>query len=152
MKAFAAKYAGTCAFCRTRFEPSARIFWNGQEATHEECRERELEELRQRDLEEARFQDEARREWLAGNRIRSYLLASGEIMVEHAPSYAMACAEARALVASIVAAGGRAKLLRRKIAGKWYLGREVTIGARWSTMPYHCGWAFKAEIATENAA
>ena len=143
MKTLTARYAGKCCHCGAPFEAGATIGWNGQ-AWHPACVEAAKAEQDAEDRESCeRFARDAA-DFKAGKFVK-VIPGDRELRIEGAPSYEWAKTEARATVASIVAAGGTAKLLRHKKGGKWYLGRELVSYYGGSNLGHHEGWAFKWE-------
>jgi hypothetical protein len=146
-----AKYPGKCAICEAHFPAGTEIVYNGR-ANHAACLESERAAIAMQDAEDnARFAKDAEA-YKAGLHIRS-IPGDKEIMVEGAPSYEMARAEAFAAAASIRAAGGKADILRHKGRdGKWHTGRTVVRYYGMSNLGHHEGWAFRWRVETAEAA
>jgi hypothetical protein len=143
MKTMTARYAGKCAECGASFEAGTTIAYNG-EARHPACVEAAKAAQEADDREAcARFARDAA-DFKAGKFVK-VIPGDGWLRIEGAPSYEWAKMEARATVASIVAAGGVAKLLKHKRGGKWYLGKELVSYYGGSNLGHHEGWAFKWE-------
>lgn len=144
MRLLKAKWAGKCFKCGVAFAAGAAIAWTGH-AWHPECHAAELEADR---AEDARRDAENAR-WLAARKAGELITLepSAEwLMVRGAACYEDAKAAARAAVASILAAGGKAALLKHRRGGKSYLGREVTSGGMYSSLRYHEGWSFRWSV------
>jgi hypothetical protein len=148
VKTMAAKWDGVCADCGVSFSAGDRIAFDGK-PHHVGCvealRAQERAELAEEDARNRAFQEKSAAEWKAGLRVRS-TATDKEIIVEGAPDYEMAKAEAFAFVYSVRAAGGTARLIKHKRGGKWYLGRARIHYYEGSNIPDHRGWAFPYEV------
>jgi hypothetical protein len=142
-KSFPAKFPGACSCgCGARFAAGSPIVYSDRHATLVACIEGERAALAKQDAEDAALQAKWAADFKAGARIKS-IPGPKELMVEGAPTYEMAKAEAFAVAANITAAGGRARILSHTRNGKRYVGRKVVSYYGVSTLGHHEGWAFK---------
>ncbi len=149
-KTIKAKFAGTCDVCGVSFPAGETVSYNGR-ASHVACVEAEIARER---AEESAYIEACRvyqADYKAGRLITSTFTAGAkpEIMVRKAPDYKAAHAEATAFVCSVIAAGGKARLVAHVKNGKRYVGRAVVTG--WGglyTSQTHEGWAFRVEVAS----
>jgi hypothetical protein len=148
-----AKWAGRCCECGEGFGAGAEIAWNGV-AAHKACAEAEAAKVAAEDAAVSAKYREDMAKMAAGEFIKSTLVGTGkpELMVTGAPNAKMARDEANAFVASIRAAGGRAKLIGHTRSGKHYVGREVVSYYGMSNMGHHEGWAYRVWIESPEAA
>lgn len=144
MKTLKARFAGKCFECGMAFPAGETILWNGH-AWHPACHAELLEKERREQAEETERQLAWMAERKAGKHIKTRATAE-ELIVEGAPNYAMARAEAFAFVCSVQAAGGKAWLLKKRRGGKTYLGREIVTYYGGSNLGYHEGWAFRYRV------
>jgi hypothetical protein len=153
MKTIKARYAGHCHRCEKHFAAGTSIAFNGTTYCLP-CVEAMRVQDAERDAEDSARQAKAHADFLAGKFIRTDLSADGKwIIVRGAPSYEFAKAEAFALVASVKAAGGQAKITRHKGRdGKSYTGRKRVFWSQWSSIPEHDGWEFRCVVETADKA
>ena len=145
MRLLKAKWAGKCSECGGGFPAGEQIAWTGQ-AAHVACHEKVLADLQAQDAEDSRIQAEWLAKFNAGLLVKS-TATDREIIVTGAPDVKTAQAEAFAVVCSIRAAGGSARLIRHKGRdGKLYLGRSIVNYYGGSNIPHHEGYAYRYAV------
>jgi hypothetical protein len=144
MRLLKAKWPGKCSECEAGFAAGEEIAWTGT-AAQPACHEKVLSDLKAEDAANAAFQAEWLAKFKAGLLVKS-TATDREIVVTGAPDSKIAAAEAFAVVCSIRAAGGKARLIRHTRGGKRYLGREIVNYYGGSNIPHHEGYSYRYEV------
>jgi hypothetical protein len=152
MRTLKAKFAGRCFACDRAFEAGATVVYTGK-CWHPECWEADAAKEAAEEAERTAKQEAFAKDLRAGKMVRTTVTETGplkcgqpgtrgKLFVTWAPSAQVARDEANAFVASVRAAGGRAKLLGHTRNGKHYVGREVASYYGMSTMGHHEGYEY----------